>query len=238
MAGRLWTEVLARGRPVDGGLSSGMADRHAPPGVEVGSTDLDAPPRAAPPRAAAPTVRRATARSRSRRRTVGVAAAVAVVAVALVLVQHARGGAEAGGAGLVAVAGGLEALTRPTSADNNTRAVLRVELRNDAEDPVTLLALRPTGDPGSLMRDDLRSSGAESMGVQSGATLRPGRRVAVRVSGVVRCAGAGAAPTVTGDLGARVRGLDGVERDLVVPGPTARSWTTALQRACAAGPAR
>ena len=215
-----------------------MVDLQGPPAGsgEVGpGTDLDAP---APPRAVpAPAARRRSWGRRRRWWGAVVAATVAALA-ALVAVQHARGGAETDEAGLVAVAGSLEGATRPTSADNNTRAVLRVELRNDADAPVTLLALRPTGDAGSLMRDDLRSSGAESMGVETGVTLRPGRRVAVSVSGVVRCAGAGGSPAVAGDLGARVRGADGVERELVVPGPTARSWTTALQRACAAGPAR
>ena len=221
---------------MDGRLPSGMADRQAPPGGETGATDLDAP---APPRAAPRPPGRSRGRPPGRRRRWGaVVVAAAAVLVVLVAVQHARGGTAAEPAGLVAVAGSLEDVTRPTSADNNTRAVLRVELRNDADAPVTLLALRPTGDAGSLMRDDLRSSGAESMGVEQGLTLRPGRRVAVRVSGVVRCSGAGGAPTAAGGLGARVRGVDGVERDLVVPGPTVRSWTTALERACAAGPAR
>ena len=201
--------------PVDGRLSSGMVDRHGGPAgngevgdvgdTDLDSTDLDAPPRARP---TPPAARRPAAR-RGRRCRWGAAAAVAAAALVLVVVQHARGGGGATDAGLVAVGGSLGEVARPTSADNNTRAVLRVELRNDAAAPVTLLALRPTGEAGSLMHDDLRSSGAESMGVESGLTLRPGRRVTVTLTGVVRCAGARGVPAVAGDLGARVRGADG-----------------------------
>lgn len=161
-----------------------------------------------------------------------------VVVAALLAVQHARAGQRDAEAGLVGVGGDLVQVSRPTSADNNTRATLTVDLRNDTAVPVTLVALRPTDDAGSLVRDDLRSSGAESMGVETGVTLRPGRRVTVVMSGVVRCPGAGGDPAVTGDLAASVRDPGRAVREVVVPGPTDRSWTTALARACAAGPAR
>lgn len=209
-------------------------------GPEV-DVDLDAPT-SSPVRRTRPP-RRGGDRGRSprRRRLVAAGAAGAVALVALLAVQHARGGqrgTEDAAAGLVGAGGGLVQASRPTSADNNTRAVLTVDLRNDTAAPVTLLALRPADDAGSLLRDDLRSSGAESMGVEQGRTLRPGRRVAVVMAGVVRCPGAGGGPAVTGDLSASVRDLDGVAREVTVPGPTDRSWTTALERACAAGPAR
>lgn len=175
-----------------------------------------------------------------RRRWAAAVASTAVVLAALVAVQHARGGQRDAGAAaaLVGVDGGLVQASRPTSADNNTRATLTVDLRNDTPAPTTLLGLHPTDDAGSLLRDDLRSSGAESMGVEPGVTLRPGRRVTVVMTGVVRCPGASGGPAVTGDLSASVRDVGGARRDVVVPGPTDRSWTTALARACAAGPAR
>lgn len=210
-----------------GGTSTDGGDG---PGVDV---DLDAP---APP---LPAVRRA--RPSRRRRWAAAAACTAVVVAALLAVQHARGdqrGTEDTAAGLVGVGGDLVQASRPTSADNNTRAVLTVDLRNDTAVPVTLVALHPSGDAGSLLRDDLRSSGAESMGVETGVTLRPGRRVTVVMAGVVRCPGAGGGRAVTGDLAASVRDPGGAVREVVVPGPTDRSWVTALERACTAGPAR